>query len=374
MIPPDIVNRVRLLTEQFRPALPAISDVEREISAVAPVGRVIAEVGPCLPDGRYQVFAAGQRFEMELPPDAKPGDRIALMLSTNSASGNARAPASSATNAASTTAGAPTTPPPSQPAPESVQLRMSDAARLVEGFTKPGSEQAAPASLTSTEPLLPAAPADAKVAAAALREFIATSGLFYESHQAQWVAGERSVAVVREEPQARIKPLQHEQVNNAPMPAVRNETEAAPLNSLLSTANEQTSSAPADGARPQLVHPATTQLVQQQINALESQRIIWSGPVWPGQAMRWEIVELTRHEDTPQADQAWQTQIDIELPKLGAITANLLLDKRGVSVRLRAPVDSTGATLATAFGELRAALHAAGITVSELVRENHEHA
>jgi hypothetical protein len=250
---------------------------------------------------------------------------------------------------------------------------MSDAARLVEGFTNPSNEQAAPASLTSTEPLLPAAPADAKVAAVALREFIATSGLFYESHQAQWVTGERNLAAVRQEPQASIKPLQHEQINSVSAPAVRDETEAAGLNTLASTANERTSNAAAD-ARPQLVHPATSQLVQQQINALESQRIVWSGAIWPGQTMHWEIAELTRHDDTPPADQVWQTEIELELPKLGAITANLLLDKRGVSVRFRAPAELTGAALAAAFGELREALHAAGITVSALLRENHEHA
>jgi hypothetical protein len=157
------------------------------------------------------------------------------------------------------------------------------------------------------------------------------------------------------------------------VPTLREETGAAASNIPLSAPGERTTSA-APEPRPQLLHPAAAQLVQQQINALESQRIVWSGPIWPGQTMRWEIAEATRHEEAPEAEQAWQTQIELELPKLGAITANLLLDKRGVSVKLRAPVDSTGATLAAAFGDLREALRAAGSPVSTLVREDHERA
>ncbi|SOZ39515.1 flagellar hook-length control protein FliK [Cupriavidus neocaledonicus] len=54
--------------------------------------------------------------------------------------------------------------------------------------------------------LLPAAPttASAQATAAALANAVGQSGLFYESHLAQWVAGARGLASLRQEPQAQV--------------------------------------------------------------------------------------------------------------------------------------------------------------------------
>ncbi|WP_432262680.1 flagellar hook-length control protein FliK [Cupriavidus sp. TMH.W2] len=55
-------------------------------------------------------------------------------------------------------------------------------------------------------PLLAAAPtaASAQAAAAALADTLGQSGLFYESHLAQWVAGARELSGIRQEPQAQV--------------------------------------------------------------------------------------------------------------------------------------------------------------------------
>ena len=42
------------------------------------------------------------------------------------------------------------------------------------------------------------------VCAALLKDAVSKSGLFYESHQAQWVAGEKSLVDILREPQGRL--------------------------------------------------------------------------------------------------------------------------------------------------------------------------
>ncbi|KAI3596064.1 hypothetical protein D8I24_7719 (plasmid) [Cupriavidus necator H850] len=61
----------------------------------------------------------------------------------------------------------------------------------------------------SAAPLLAAAPtpASAQAAAAALANTVGQSGLFYESHLAQWVAGARALPGIRQEPQAQVPVL-----------------------------------------------------------------------------------------------------------------------------------------------------------------------
>ncbi|AQV98922.1 flagellar hook-length control protein FliK [Cupriavidus necator] len=55
-------------------------------------------------------------------------------------------------------------------------------------------------------PLLaaPPTPASAQAAAATLANTVGESGLFYESHLAQWVAGARALSGIRQEPQAQV--------------------------------------------------------------------------------------------------------------------------------------------------------------------------
>ena len=88
-------------------------------------------------------------------------------------------------------------------------------------------------------PLLGAASADAARIAAALQQGMEKSGLFYESHVAEWAQGTRARAELAAEPQAR---------GMAP---------------------------PSD--------PATAQLINLQLNAHEQARVAWQGQLWPGQ-------------------------------------------------------------------------------------------
>ena len=83
-------------------------------------------------------------------------------------------------------------------------VSLSTAARVVSTLLE---SQASPARINGKEPLLAptlAQPPSAALVAATLARTVSQSGLFYESHLAQLVAGTRSLADVVQEPQARL--------------------------------------------------------------------------------------------------------------------------------------------------------------------------
>ncbi|RAS05824.1 flagellar hook-length control protein FliK [Cupriavidus alkaliphilus] len=84
----------------------------------------------------------------------------------------------------------------------STQESLSAAARAILAVMDGAEAQP----VRSNASLLPAAPTatSAQATAAALANAVGQSGLFYESHLAQWVAGARGLASLRQEPQAQV--------------------------------------------------------------------------------------------------------------------------------------------------------------------------
>jgi hypothetical protein len=177
-------------------------------------------------------------------------------------------------------------------------------------------------------PLLGAPGADAAQIAAALRQGMEKSGLFYESHVAEWARGGRSQAELAAEPQAR---------GMAP---------------------------PSD--------PATAQLINLQLNAHEQARVAWQGALWPGQDLHWEI-----ERDAPDREPGgrsgggeegqgnWQSSLTLRFGALGEVAAKLVLSGSQLHIRLDAP-ESARALLEGGRSRLAEALDAAGTPLSTL--------
>jgi hypothetical protein len=174
-------------------------------------------------------------------------------------------------------------------------------------------------------PLLGAPGADPGQIAAALQKGLEKSGLFYESHVAEWAQGTRPQAELAAEPQAR---------GMAP---------------------------PSD--------PATAQLINLQLNAHEQARVAWQGQLWPGQDLHWEI-----ERDTPDArhgggdgdgSRSWQSSLTLRFGALGEVAAKVVLSGGQLHIRLDAP-ESARALLEGGRGRLEAALDAAGTPLSTL--------
>ena len=354
MIQPDLLGRLRLLAEAYRIPVPSAAERVNEPTPVGPVRPVDAEVEARLPDGRFRVFAAGQRFDVALPASTQPGDRVQVsvpVIRSDAASAAARGTAPGAE-------------------PAAVDAQLSAAGRFITQLAGSRPDEQAPGAMPAAQPLLPDAPVDAAVAAATLRELVALSGLFYESHQAEWVNNARETAQLLREPQGRFSPALAPESPAAappagPAPAAPPQAQAAPA---ASPGAEQP-------APPQLpIHPDAAPIVQQQLNALEARHIVWSGQIWPGQAMRWEIEESEermRESGAEDTGRVWQTRIELVLPRLGRVEALVALGPAGLGIRLGADSAATDALFGDRLAELRAALAAAGLPAATIARESH---
>jgi hypothetical protein len=186
-------------------------------------------------------------------------------------------------------------------------------------------------------PLMKTPGADAAAIAAALRQGMEKSGLFYESHVAEWASGTRAQAELAAEPQAR---------GMAP---------------------------PTD--------PATAQLINLQLNAHEQARVAWQGQLWPGQELRWEIERGAPDDGHDGGDGAgdgdgnaghaiWQSNLTLRFGRLGEVAAKVVLSGGQLHIRLDAPA-SARALLEGGSGRLAEALDAAGAPLSTLAIHDH---
>ena len=373
-------------------------------------GSVQAQVAPNV----FKVNVSGQLVQMLLPPSIRSGDTVALQVIALQPrltfsmvnSGN----------------------------PLSTPEQLGATARLLSSLSQQAPEKASVRAAQSA-PLWEAPhPPESKQLAGQLREALSNSGLFYESHQAQWLEGARSTAQLMHEPQ-NLTPEQARAVTagNPSRPAVAgalpeqvvaqadvkaaaasnaanhatmvgetpektaasdaggkatvvNDTynKAAAIGdadskavmanervhtreTIGSTADAHTSSQTSASALPDARTPSIPEhlqpLVQQQLNALETRQMVWQGNVWPGQDMQWEVHEQTPRTPAEEAQRQWVTQIQMDLPNLGAVAATLRLNSAGLSLTLNAATPQTRAALGNASTQLVSALADAGIPV-----------
>ncbi len=182
---------------------------------------------------------------------------------------------------------------------------------------------------------------DTSTLAGVLQRTVETTGLFYESHLAEWARGERFIENLQLEPQFDWQP---------PPAAATRGADGPPL--------EQVG------------------LLAQQLSALDQQKITWSGQAWPGQALEWDLARDATDTDEAEvasvSGTAWRTTLRLQLPALGMVTAVVRLDGDRVGVTLTADRDATAVKLGARAGELIDRLSAAGITTTGLSVERHE--
>ncbi len=116
-------------------------------------------------------------------------------------------------------------------------------------------------------------------------------------------------------------------------------------------------------------------LVQQQLNALETHQVLWQGQVWQGQEMRWEVrEEPPRRNAQGQEEGQWTTQINLDLPNLGGVSARLSFSGNALSLSLDVADTQTRDKLGSASSQLVAALTERGIPVTHTQITRNEHA
>ncbi|HEF4771709.1 flagellar hook-length control protein FliK [Burkholderia multivorans] len=325
-----------------------------------------------------------------------------------------------------------------QPPAASTQTALSDVARVLDAIARTGGDATpavvgrmplvpdpaalfaaaadgaagqsghAPAASASGAATAAAAPTAAEAAPpslagalrAALAQAVGESGLFYESHLAQWFAGQRPLAALLREPQARIAIAQTSAdpdaapdddaldalltprlslpsaraavqsgavasgaaasggarpAGSAPEPtpgvlphpplarAAANATD--PLHELAdwrASVARPADAAPSDAAPPTPVHPAAVPIVRQQLDTLATDQFRWTGEAWPGVRVDWTIEPDESGGHAPRSDDdagdgiAWRTRLTLTLPTLGTVDAELVLNGAQLVARLRA--------------------------------------
>ena len=236
--------------------------------------------------------------------------------------------------------------------------------------------------IIGSKPLLPQSqPPLPHLLAATLARTVANSGLFYESHLAQFVAGTRTLAELTQEPQAR---LNSSLPNSVLRDGVRNPNpdqlaRSSERDYLDKTADESIQDV--DGQEPALqshgtnttdvarsnayglngIHPEAVLLVRQQLELLAVPVFRWGGEAWPGVPMDWEIHEKGRvgHKEERQAaarnkvvPRTWSTRLALMLPTLKDVEVHVSLAGATLQIHFAARESATRALLSECCAEL----------------------
>jgi hypothetical protein len=351
MIHNDVLNQLQLLVKTSAPPLVEVAQTPLEEPQWVPGQRLTALVLANLPNGRFQVQVGEMMLDMNLPRNTQSGDNVELVYVSNQPRLTfvlSRDLAAAATNGS---------------AEAKPQVTLSDTARFLGALIQKIADQAdQTAALTKSSPMLASAPTDIKEFAATLRNTLSQSGLFYESHQAQWVAGERRLTDLLLEPQGRLPPG------------------ASALDTAEPQAKNVPTSAQIDGALSQSanklpVHTEAISLVQQQLQTLDTRQLLWQGQVWPGQTMEWRVEERNAREgDGAEVEMPhWQTSLRLHLPKLGKVQASLSFMPQGLRVDLKAD-GGTVEVMKGAQERLRGSMEASGLHLLGMTVEPNEKA
>jgi flagellar hook-length control protein FliK len=116
-------------------------------------------------------------------------------------------------------------------------------------------------------------------------------------------------------------------------------------------------------------------LVQQQLNALETRQVLWQGQVWQGQNMTWEVRDESprRNAQGDEVNGQWITQIHLDMPKLGGVTARLSLTNGALNLAIDVTDAQTRKRLSSASSQLISALSERGIPVVHSQITENEH-
>ncbi|RTL57760.1 MAG: flagellar hook-length control protein FliK [Rhodocyclaceae bacterium] len=378
LIPTDVGVNLRTQVDTPLRATSAIPEIPADLPDLRPGQLFSARIQDVLPENTYKALVAGKSITLSLPAGAKAGDTLELVVVDKT--------------------------------PRMVTARLADPGILAEGgeqayphatfspaaqmigrLLPAQGESAQPALLNKGQPLLATAPAPgeniAEQLAPQLGKAVSQSGLFYEAHQAKWVAGQLPTQSLLAEPQNRL--LQANGSDQSPQSATREnpiptnlphppgiektvEPSAPGLKDVATSANMQSSpntqsSTAADNAartpQPQVVPEELRHLVQQQLDTAATQRMAWHGEVWPQQAMDWEIQRDApqRYNGEEEAADTCTTRLALTMPKLGRVEATLELRSKGIHVGIKAPAEESAAELQQGLSRLAGALEAAGV-------------
>ncbi len=331
-----------------------------------------ARITEVLQNNTYKMQVDGRSVTLSLPEPVAVGDTLDLVVID-------RSPATTLVRVAEQPAAAGAAAAAAEPYPYS---KLSSVGQMIGALVTPEGESPPAAPLNRGEPLLAQAPQSGAELAPVLAKAVVQSGLFYEAHQAQWVAGKLPLAALLEEPQGQqslpATLAQHAQsaagrpqempapgLEPGRSPAATTAASATATATATATAAAAATAPATDAARPaaEAMPEALRPLVQQQLDAAATQRLLWHGEVWPGQTMEWRVEHDQSGGGGSAADgeARWKTTLSLSTPRLGEVRAAIQLSGGGVRIALATSVDASANDLRGATPALGQALASAGV-------------
>ena len=380
MLVPGLLPSLQQLISSSRPLIVGAEPVTPTGTILEIGQRLQGAVQGHVAESLFRVRLADQTFQLHLPPSIQVGDTIELQVVS-------LLPRPTFSLAASSN-------------PLSTADQLSAAAKFFSAMSQQPPEKALLRAPQGSPLWLEPQPPEVPQLAVALKETLVQSGLFYESHQVQWLEGGRSTASLMQEPQnapaqtanpasppgtsppgtsppgtsGALPPNQTggagQVAANLPgthspvVPELSPHEAASQLGRLDATATASLTGSPAAHPAAALGVPEHLQdMVQQQLNALDTRQIVWQGEVWRDQEMQWEIREESPRPGASEADRQWFTEISLTLPNLGEVTATLRMNSAGINLSLTAGAEETREALGAGRAQLAGALAERGIAL-----------
>lgn len=365
MIPTDVGLQVRMQTESATHQVRSISEIPADLPELLPGQVFRARIQEVLPENSYKAVVAGRLITLSLPEGAKAGDTLELVMVGRS-QGSILAQRSDSTGGSAV-------------APFE-NARLSRTGQLIANLLAADGESPPPASFARGAPVLARVPANgaeiARDLPGNLSRAVTESGMFYEAHQVQWALGQRPLTSLLLEPQGQLSQpavfvLATEPNDSESAQALRRDVgnalltgDAQPSRNLLPAGLTDADAAPAAKPGPVEVPEELRTLVQQQLEAGASNRLVWMGEVWPGQTMDWEIHRDEKGTASAELPEVWQTRLRLELPQLGVVDVRMQLGGGAINLMIGTASGFASEKLQQALPALQESFSAAGLSLS----------
>lgn len=340
LLPSDSATQLQLYIKTHHSPLIEVAD-SGERKAVFSVGeQVQAVVKGDLGNGRFAVLVKEQLLDLNLPRNTQEGQLLQFKV----LAAQPKLLFALQAESAPPLVGRPST-------DESGKVTLSAASTLLDTLAPAAEATARPALADALQPvaaekapLTSRTPPDTGQISANLQQGLSKSGLFYESHQAEWVTGARTLGELKQEPQALLPQSQPQSVLAGEPPS-------------------------GDRPQPPLSEP-TRLIVQQQLQVLDHAVIPWQGQAWPGQPVQMLFEQLQRDdkgaEAATPAPAVWQTRLQLTLPRLGSFSALIRLRDGAFDLQLTTDTEQGLQRLRAELGTLQGHFADAGLHLGSI--------
>ncbi len=345
------INTIIQGLAQFLAKTPEFTPVEAELQSVGqfnlkPGQQVQAEILANLPNHRTLVRIAGELLNMELPLNVQPGETLSMTFVEDEPR---------LTFAMSL------------PSNSAAPVNISDTGKLLGALFRNDPRRQVEA-LPGKNTILDGPPDDIPLLSSRLREALAFSGVFYESHLAQWASGERALKELIREPQGKMSLRAKTADGSKPqrnLPRPEAAGKAGTGDKSLADGN------PAEGTMeesPSKIASGMLPIVREQMQALDTGRFVWQGEVWPDQHMEWTVTER-EPESEKESGKVWETTLCLEMPVLGTVKASLKLGGEALSLHIVTDDNSAAVAMRAGRDSLKDAISEAGLRLAGMVIE-----